>query len=157
MQVNSIRRLQALQVRLKVSKTDPFRVGLNVPVGHRQKELCPVVLAYMVARGAGLGPSFYYGDGRPLTRARLVGRCESSPHKAAGVDSSHYSGHSFRSGTATTAAERPQGISDATIMKKTPREKLEGVSKQLVTGIKIGGSSFMYAWYIYCAVCWCSY
>ena len=37
-----------------------------------------------------------FDDGRALTHERLVER--------AGVDSSHYSGHSFRIGAATTAA-----------------------------------------------------
>ena len=42
-----------LQVRLKESKTDPFRQGVNVYVRATHSELCPVaaVLSFMVARG----------------------------------------------------------------------------------------------------------
>ena len=144
-QVDDRRRPQALRIRLKSSKTDPFRVGVDVYVGHTQDELCPVaaVLSYMVARGAGPGPFFCYGDSRPLTRAKLVAETKEALSKA-GVDSSCYSGHSFRKGAATTAAS--QGIGDATIMMlgrwqssayqryvNTPREQLAGISKRLVT------------------------
>ena len=151
MQVDSLRRPEVLRVRLKSSKTDPFRVGADVYVGHTQDELCPVaaVLSYMVARGAGPGPFFCYGDGRPLTRMKLVAEIKDALTKA-GVDSSCYSGHSFRKGAATTAAE--QGIGDATIMRlgrwrsrayqryvNTPGERLSGISKQLVAKSKSGG------------------
>ena len=55
-----------------------------------------------------------FQDGRFLTRARLVMEVKEAI-SAAGVDSSPYSGHSFRSGAATTAAR--QGIAEATIQK----------------------------------------
>ncbi len=72
--VDNITKPQALRVRLKASKTDPFRKGLDVHIGHTQDELCPVsaVLTFMVARGPGAGPFFRYWDGRPLTRAKMV-------------------------------------------------------------------------------------
>ena len=116
MQVDSLRRPRVLRVWLKSSKTDPFRVGADVYIGHTQDELCPVaaVLSYMVARGAGPGPFFCYRDGRPLTRMKLVAETKDALTKA-GVNSSCYSGHSFQKGAATTAAE--QGIGDATIMR----------------------------------------
>ena len=67
---------QVLRVRLKASKTDPFRVGIKVSVGRTDKALCSVsaVLAYiyMAVRGPGPGPLFQFQDGRFLTRARLV-------------------------------------------------------------------------------------
>ncbi len=103
-----------LKVRLKVYKTDPFRVGVDVCVGQSGCSLCPVgaMLDYLVVRGAGPGPLFRFADGKPLTRARLVEQVRGALSRA-GVDSSQYSGHSFRSGAATTAAQH--GISDATI------------------------------------------
>ncbi len=72
--VDNITKPRALRVRLKASKTDPFRKGLDVHIGHTQDELCPVsaVLTFMVARGPGAGPLFRYSDGRPLTRAKMV-------------------------------------------------------------------------------------
>jgi hypothetical protein len=62
---------------------------------------------------------------------------------AAGVDQSAYSGHSFRSGAATTAAR--QGVGDTTIKMlgwwktsayqlyiQTPKEQLAAFSQRLV-------------------------
>ncbi len=113
--VDNITKPQALRVRLKASKTDPFRKGLDVHIGHTQDELCPVsaVLTFMVARGPGAGPFFRYWDGRPLTRARMVKEMKEALSRA-GVDSMGYSGHTFRKGAATTAAKC--GTEDATIM-----------------------------------------
>ncbi len=94
-----------MKVRLKVFKTDPFRVGVNVCVGQSGCSLYLVgeMLDYLVVRGAGPGPLFRFADGKPLTRARLVEQVRGALSRA-GVDSSQYSGHSFRSGAATTAA-----------------------------------------------------
>lgn len=133
-----------LRVNIKVSKTDPFRQGVNVCVGRSGCPLCPVVamLDYLVARGGGPGPLFQFADGRPLTRTRLVEQVRTALSKA-GIESTKYSGHSFRSGAATTAAHH--GISDATIKMlgrwksnayqlyiKTPREQLAAITKKLV-------------------------
>ena len=133
-----------LKVRLKASKTDPFRAGIDVFIGRTDEEVCPVtaVLAYMARRGPGAGPFFKFQDGRPLTRARLVTEVKRAL-TAAGVDCRGYSGHSFRSGAATTAAQ--QGIGDATIKMmgrwkssayqlhiKTPRNQLAAMSRRMV-------------------------
>ena len=59
--INSLQaRTRGRSLRLKASKTDPFRVGINVSVGRTDKALCPVsaVLAYMAVRGPGPGPLF---------------------------------------------------------------------------------------------------
>ena len=55
-----------LQVRLKQSKTDPFRQGIYLFVGKTGSDLCPVsaVLAYLAVRGKNEGPLFTYQDGR---------------------------------------------------------------------------------------------
>ena len=142
--VDDLKKPSTLKVRIKTSKTDPFRVGVDVYVGSTNDNLCPVtaVLAYMVARGKGPGPFFRFHDGKPLTRARFVAGVREALAKA-GVDNSAYSGHSFRSGAATTAAK--QGISDSTIKMmgrwkssayqlyiKTPREQLASISRRLV-------------------------
>ena len=82
---DSVEHPQVLRVRLKASKTDPFRVGIQ------------------------------FQDGRFLTRARPLVMEVKEAISAAGVDSSPYSGYSFRSGAATTAAR--QGIAEATIQK----------------------------------------
>ena len=132
-----------LQVHLKASKTDPFRIGVDVFVGRTNCKLCPVaaVLSYMTIRGQTPGPLFMFQDGKFLTRPRFVTEVKTAL-TAAGVDRAGYSGHSFRSGAATTAAER--GLGEATIKLlgrwrssayqlyiKTPRDQLAQVSKVL--------------------------
>ena len=129
---------QVIRVRIKASKTDPFRVGTDIFMGRTDNDLCPVaaVLAFMALRGP--GPFFCFSDGKPL---RLVAKLKDGI-QAAGVNCAAYSGHSFRSGAATTAA--CQGIGDATIRMlgrwkssayqlyiKTPREQLAAVSRAL--------------------------
>jgi hypothetical protein len=142
-EVDSLSQPQILRVHLKASKTDPFRVGIDIFIGKTDNSLCPVsaVLSYMVERGADRGPFFRFQDGKPLTRVRFVTKIKEAL-AASGVDCSAYSGHSFWSGAATTAAK--QGISDATIKMlgrwkssayqlyiKTPREQLATYSRSL--------------------------
>ena len=141
--VDSVHNPRILRVHLKASKTDPFRVGVNVYVGTTGTALCPVtaVLHYMVTRGPGPGPFFKLEDGSPLTREKFVVKVKEALSQA-GVDCSAYSGHSFRCGAATTAAK--QGVSDATIKMlgrwissayqiyiKTPRQQLASYSRRL--------------------------
>ena len=66
----------------------------------------------MTLRKEGAGPFFKVQDGRPLTRGRFVSEVKQALSRA-GVNCDGYSGHSFRSGAATTAAER--GIEDSII------------------------------------------
>ncbi len=132
-----------LRIRLKTSKTDFFRVGVDVFIGKTDNELCPVaaVLAFMVSRGNGPGPFFRFQDGSPLTRPRLVAEVKRTLEKA-GMDSRAYSGHSFRSGAAAR-----QGVEDSTIKMlgrwrssayqlyvRTLREQLAAFSKELAGG-----------------------
>ncbi len=55
-----------LRVRLKVSKTDPFRKGVDVFVGKTGNDLCPVeaMLAYLRIRGWKPGPLFCSREGK---------------------------------------------------------------------------------------------
>ena len=105
---------KTLELGSKHQKTDPFRRGIDVYIGRTKNKLCPVtaVLAYLKSRGAGKGPLFQLQNGRPLTRARFVIEVKKALDRA-GIKSTHFSGHSFRSGAATTAAAR--GIGDTTI------------------------------------------
>ena len=143
---DSISNPQVLRIRIKASKTGPFREGVDVFVSKSGNALCPVtaVLAYMVRRGAGPGPFFRFANGCPLSRERLVREVKKALSRA-GVDCARYSGHSFRSGAATTAARR--GLNDATIKMlgrwkssayqlyiKTPRDELAAFSRQLAGG-----------------------
>lgn len=136
---------QYLEVRIKASKTDPFRKGVSVYLGRTAGNLCPVAatLHYMVLRGSAGGPFFTYANGRLLTRERFVAAVRSAL-AVAGLDCTLYAGHSFRIGAATTAAR--QGIQDSliktlgrwesaayTVYIRTPREVLCAVAKSLTT------------------------
>ncbi len=134
-----------LQIRIKQSKTDPFRQGINLYVGKTGSHICPVasMMNYLQARGMGTsGPLFRFSDGRVLTRKRFVDAVRDGLKKA-GVDERSYSGHSFRIGAATTAAKK--GIEDAIIKTlgrweslayleyiKVPRSQLAGISSRLI-------------------------
>ncbi len=63
-----------LGVRLKASKTDPFRKGISLFIGRVASDICPVaaMLAYLLVRGHQSGPLFLFRDGRFLTHQRLV-------------------------------------------------------------------------------------
>ena len=95
---------QAIRVRLKASKTDPFRRGMDVYVGKTGNALCPVaaMLAYL---GTAEGPLFRLSDGKALSRPRFVAETQKAL-RSRGGSSAGYSGHSFQCGAATTAAER---------------------------------------------------
>ena len=96
---------KVVQVRLKASKTDPFRKGTTIFIGGTSNDLCPVkvIAAYLVARGRATGPFFSFASGAPLTRECLVRGVRSALGRM-GVDASKYAGHSFRIGAVTTAA-----------------------------------------------------
>lgn len=135
----------AVQVRVKASKTDPFRKGVSVYLGKTENDLCPVgaVAAYMAVRGRSAGPFFRFRDGTPLSRVLLVKRLREALQPS-GRDVSQYSGHSFRIGAATTAAA--VGVEESLVKTlgrwqssayllyiRVPRERLVSVSKRLAT------------------------
>ena len=129
-----------IRVCIKASKTDPFRKGVQIFLGH----LCPVaaLLAYVAIRGKQPGPLFCFASGAYLTRDRFVQEVRKAL-SAVGLDQSKYAGHSFHIGPATTAAA--VGIEDSTIKTlgrwesaayqlyvKLPREVLTSISSKLV-------------------------
>lgn len=105
---------KVLRVSIKVSKTNPFRKGIDIFVGKTFSDLCPVsvLLSYLVERGTAKGPLFQLSDETFLTRQRLVEEIRQALNKA-GIDSRAYCGHSLRIGAATTAAAN--GMEDALI------------------------------------------
>ena len=122
---------------------DPFRAGIDIYLGRTNTELCPIVavLSYLAVRGSEVRPLFRFNDGKPLTRQRLVNQVRTAL-QTQGIDSSSYSGHSFRIGAATTAAAA--GIEDSRIQIlgrwqssaflryiKTPRDQLAILSSCL--------------------------
>lgn len=134
-----------LKVTIKQSKTDPFRVGIDLYLGATGATICPVkgLLPYLALRGHRKGPLFILEDGRYLTRQRLCSLLDSVLTKLQ-IDSRKYNTHSFRIGAATTA--RQANIPDALIQLmgrwksnayltyiKTPPTELAKLSKCLVT------------------------
>ena len=53
------------RIKLKKSKTDPFRQGVDIYVGRTFGQLCPVaaILAYLAVRSLGTGSLFMFADG----------------------------------------------------------------------------------------------
>lgn len=96
---------RAVSIRLKQSKTDPFRQGVSIYLGRTESLLCPVaaLLSYLVLRGRSEGPLFQFRDGKALTRPLLVSALRRAL-LSAGFKAEDYAGHSFRIGAATTAA-----------------------------------------------------
>ena len=90
---------------IKCFKIDPLRKGCFVLLGHGSTPLSPVVsmVNYPHLHGLSPGPLFLYQDSTPLSRSKLSAFLKSTLQ-------SNFSGHSFRVGTATTAASR--GIPD---------------------------------------------
>ena len=99
----------------------------------------------MVRRGNTPEPLFHFRDGAPLTQQRFVVELR-KVLQMIGNDSQQFGGHSFRAGTATTAAQ--QGISDAIIKlferwhsstyqvySKTSISSLAGYSQTLVNSV----------------------
>ena len=80
-----------IQIRIKQSKTDPFRRGIDLFVGRTGAELCPVsaILDYLSMRGMSPGPLFKFNDGRPLTRQLFVEAVRKGL-KLAGVNQDKY-------------------------------------------------------------------
>ena len=132
-----------IQVRIKASKTDPFRHGVTVYVGRTDTSLCPVtaLLNYLIIRGSTPGPLFHFHNSKPLTKSNFTAKFREYL-TLAGVDCTTYSGHSFRIGAASTAAAK--GIPDSVIQTlgrwkssaylsyvRIAPEKLAALSKQL--------------------------
>ena len=137
-----------VRLRIKQSKTDPFRLGVDVFLGATGLEACPVkaLLEYINVRNPYPGPLFIGLNGNPLTRSLLVSQLQTAL-RMAGVPHTNYNGHSFRIGAATTAAQR--GLEDSLIQTlgrwksnayklyiKLPRAQLASVSKAMAQSLQ---------------------
>ena len=137
---------QRMEVRIKASKTDPYRQGFTLHLGRTGMELCPVtaLLGYLARRGNRPGPLFLYASGQFLTRESFVSDLRQALERG-GVQAAQYAGHSFRIGAATTAALA--GVPDSliktmgrwkseayTLYIRTPSDQLCSVSAKLATG-----------------------
>lgn len=112
--IDSIDHPQVIRITLKTSKTDPFKEGAEIHIRRTNNDLCPVaaLLAWLVKRGNAPGPLFHFASGTPLTRANFVGELKRAIN-AIGMNAERFSGHSFRAGAATTAANN--GMADVHI------------------------------------------
>ena len=90
------------EIRLKSSKTDPFRQGVTIWLAYNGSTLCPVkaLTTYRQATPTLSGPLFQFADGRYLTRRGLMTVLNAI--KPPGTP--NMSTHSFRIGAATAAA-----------------------------------------------------
>ena len=134
---------QVLTVLLRHSKTDPFGAGVHLHLGRTGETLCPVsaMLGYLAMRPGSLGPLFIFENGTPLSKTLLIRYLRDALQKA-GVSTDNYTGHSFRIGAASAAAQA--GLSDSLIQSlgrwkssafttyiRTPVEQLVSVSARL--------------------------
>ena len=139
LQADSLVSPTCFKVRIKCSKTDPFRAGCDIYLGRGVDSVCPIVALgnYLSRRGSTPGPLFLFSNGHPLTQQQLSSSVQAILHAAG------YSGHSFRIGAATTAAAR--GVPDHLIKTlgrwssdayqvyiRTPVSSIIHVSSQLV-------------------------
>ena len=133
-----------LRIRIKASKTDPFRKGCYMHIGKGEFPLCAIrsLLAYLSLRGNDPGPLFLFRDGRLLTRATLSSWL-SDILASVGLHGK-FSSHSFRIGAAMVAARN--GIPDHQIQAlgrwtstaylsyiRIPAKSLSQLSKQLAS------------------------
>ena len=142
--VDSMTAPSCIRLRIKVSKTDPFRKGCFVYLGRGHSPLCPIeaLLAYLSVRGGSPGPLFRLQSGQPLTRDLLTRWLRDT--LALARIPGNFSSHSFRIGAATVAARN--GVPDHLIQTlgrwssnayqgyiRTPVDVLASASSQLVS------------------------
>ena len=111
LQVDSLVDPKSIKVFVKCSKTDPFQQGCFMYIGKNSSSMCPVkdIVGYLHLRGPAKGRLYViHRDGSLLTR-NAVSASIQLIFKTAGIPG-QFSGHSFRIGAATTAAEK--GVPD---------------------------------------------
>ena len=99
-----------ITLRLKQSKTDPFRKGMLIQLHPTGKAVCPVksLRQYLALRPSSRNnpndPLFLDESGAPLTRGYFI-KLFTRLLDLNGLDSTLYKGHSFRIGAATEAGK----------------------------------------------------
>ena len=136
-------------VKIKASTTDQFRKGVTLRIATSGSTICAVrtLSDYLHLRGNRPGPLFVHADGKPLTHVTLSKWLQETALRA-GL-AGNFSGHSFRIGAVTTAAQN--GVPDHLIKSlgrwesnayqlyiKTPPNTLDNVAALLarVNGTK---------------------
>jgi len=128
---------EGLKIDIKRSKTDQFGEGTKKALPYfDNSQYCPVVSLqkWIKISNISSGPLFRrFSKGSKLSENRLTDQTVALIIKAylqiAGVDSTNYSGHSLRSGFATSAAE--SGAEERSIMAMTGHKSTEMVRRYI--------------------------
>jgi site-specific recombinase XerD len=128
---------EGLKIRIKRSKTDQFGEGSLKGLPYfDNKEYCPVrsIQEWLNISKINSGALFRrFSKGSKLTEKRLTDQTVALLIKKylelVGIDSKNYSGHSLRSGFATSAAE--SGAEERTIMAMTGHKSAEMVRRYI--------------------------
>ncbi len=128
---------EGLKINLRRSKTDQFGVGLVKGIPYfNNTQYCPVLSLkkWIEVSHINSGPIFRrFSKGSKLTNNRLTDQTVAiiikKYLKIAGIESKNYSGHSLRSGFATSAAE--SGVEERNIMAMTGHKSPEMVRRYI--------------------------
>ena len=128
---------EGVKIRLKKSKTDQFGEGSTKGLPYfDNSDYCPVVslIKWIEISKINSGPLFRrFTKGSKLSKNRLsdqtVALLIKDYLKLAGIENSNYSGHSLRSGFATSAAEA--GAEERSIMNMTGHKSTEMVRRYI--------------------------
>ena len=128
---------EGVKISVKKSKTDQFGEGFVKGIPHFENSIyCPVtsLKRWLNISKIKQGPIFTrFSKGSKITRARLTDQSVALIIKEylfkAGIDNKNYSGHSLRSGFATSAAEA--GAEERSIMAITGHKSTEMVRRYI--------------------------
>ena len=128
---------EGLKINLRRSKTDQFGEGFKKALPYfDNNQYCPVVSLrkWLEVSKIASGPVFRrFTKGSKLSNSRLTDQTVALLIKEylqlAGIDSKNYSGHSLRSGFATSAAE--SGVEERSIMAMTGHKSTEMVRRYI--------------------------
>jgi len=93
-----------MELRIKQSKTDPYRQGASIFLSKTNKSICPVnaVVKYLLVQGKQNGLLFLWPDGTKLTRPIFASALATILIKL-NINPRQYNTHSFCIGAATSA------------------------------------------------------
>jgi site-specific recombinase XerD len=128
---------EGLKIKLRRSKTDQFGEGFTKALPYfDNSQYCPVITLkkWIEISKIGSGPLFRrFIKGSKLSDSRLTDQTVALLIKEylnlAGIDSKNYSGHSLRSGFASSAAE--SGVEERSIMAMTGHKSTEMVRRYI--------------------------
>ncbi|MDC1251098.1 tyrosine-type recombinase/integrase, partial [Pelagibacteraceae bacterium] len=128
---------EGLKIDIRRSKTDQFGEGFTKALPYfESSQYCPVVSLkkWIEISKIRSGPVFRrFSKGSKLSKNRLTDQTVAllikEYLKLAGIDSKNYSGHSLRSGFATSAAE--SGVEERNIMAMTGHKSTEMVRRYI--------------------------